>query len=34
MVGHPLMSQWVDGLIPHGGPIELFLVPASAPPLV
>ena len=26
-----LMVQWVVGLILHGGPIELFLVPASAP---
>ena len=25
---------WVLGLIPHGGPIELFLGPASAPKLV
>ena len=28
------MVQWVVGLILHGGPIELFLVPASAPQLV
>ena len=28
-----LMVQWVVGLILHGGPIELFLVPASAPRL-
>ena len=34
MVEHPLMVRWVIGLIPHGGPIELFLVPASAPKLV
>ena len=27
------MVQWVVGSIPHGGPIELFLVPASAPQL-
>ena len=25
---------WVGGTILHGGPIELFLVPASAPQLV
>ena len=25
------MVQWVVGSILHGGPIELFLVPASAP---
>ena len=25
------MVQWVVGLIRHGGPIELFLIPASAP---
>ena len=25
------MVQWVIGSIPHGGPIELFLVPVSAP---
>ena len=28
------MVRWVVGLIPHGGPIELFLVTASAPRLV
>ena len=28
------MVQWIVGLILHGGPIELFLVPASAPRLV
>ena len=28
------MVRWVVGLILHGGPIELFLVPASAPRLV
>ena len=28
------MVRWVVGSIPHGGPIELFLVPASAPRLV
>ena len=31
---HPLLVQWVVGSIPHGGPIELFFVPASAPQLV
>ena len=31
---HSLMVQWVIGSIPHGGPIELFLIPASAPQLV
>ena len=29
-----LMVQWVFGSILHGGPIELFLVPANAPRLV
>ena len=28
------MEQWVIGSILHAGPIELFLVPASAPRLV
>ena len=28
------MVRWVVGSILHGGPIELFLVPASAPRLV
>ena len=28
------MVRWVVGSIVHGGPIELFLVPASAPWLV
>ena len=28
------MVQWVVGSILHGGPIEIFLVPASAPRLV
>ena len=28
---HSLMVLWVIGSILHGGPIELFLVPASAP---
>ena len=32
--GRSLMVRWVVGSIPHGGPIELFLVPASAPQLV
>ena len=31
MVERPLMVRWVVGLIPHGGPFELFLVLASAP---
>ena len=30
MVERPLMVQWVVRSIPHGGPIELFLIPASA----
>ena len=30
----PLIVQWIVGLIPHGGPIELCLVPASVRPLV
>ena len=34
MVGHPLMVRLIFGLIPHGKPIELFLVPANAPRLV
>ena len=29
MVGHLLMLKWVFVSIPHGGPIELFLIPAS-----
>ena len=29
-----IMVQWVIGSIPHGDPIELFLIPASAPQLV
>ena len=29
-----LMVQWVVRSVPHGGPIELFLVPASASQLV
>ena len=28
------MMRWVVGSILHGGPIELFLIPASAPRLV
>ena len=31
MVECPFMVLWVDGSIPHGGPIELFLISASAP---
>ena len=31
LVEHPLMVQWVIRSIPHGGPTELFLVPASTP---
>ena len=27
------MVQWVIGSIIHGGPIELFLIPASSPRL-
>ena len=34
MVEHPRMVQRVVGSISHGGPIELFLIPASAPMLV
>ena len=34
VVGHLLMVQWVIGLIPHGEPIELFLVSTSATRLV
>ena len=29
-----LMVRWVIGSILHGGPIELFLIPVSAPQLV
>ena len=25
-----LIMQWIVGSIPHGGPIELILIPASA----
>ena len=31
MVECPLMARWVIVLIPVGGPIELYLIPASAP---
>ena len=31
MEKHSLMVQWIVGSILHGGPIELFLIPASAP---
>ena len=31
MVECPLMVRWVVRSIRHGGPIELFLVPTSAP---
>ena len=34
VVERSLMVRWVVGLIIHGGPIELFLVPANAPRLV
>ena len=34
IVEHPLRVRWVIGSIPHGGPIELFPVPASVPQLV
>ena len=33
-VERSLMVRWVIGSILHGGPIELFLIPASAPRLV
>ena len=33
MVKYLLMVQWVIGSILHGGTIELFLFPASAPRL-
>ena len=29
MVEWLLMVRWVIGSIPHGGPIELFLIPAK-----
>ena len=31
VVEHPLMVRWVIRSIPHGEPIELFVIPASAP---
>ena len=31
VVERPLMVRFVVGLIPHGGAIQLFLVPANAP---
>ena len=31
--GSWLMVRWIVGLILHGGPIELFLIPASTPQL-
>ena len=34
MIEHLLMVQCVVGLIPHGRPIELFIIPASALQLV
>ena len=35
LVVHSLLMEWlVVGLISHGGTIELFFVPASAPRLV
>ena len=34
MVESPLMVRWVIGSISHGGLIELFLVPVSAPRLL
>ena len=34
MVERKLMMRWVVGSIHHGGPIELYLVPASAPRLL
>ena len=34
MVEHQLMVMWVIRSIPHGGPTELFLIPASVPQLV
>ena len=33
MVERPLMVRWIVGSITYGGPIELFLVPASSPRL-
>ena len=34
LVERLLMVRWVVGWIPHGGPIELFLISASAPQLI
>ena len=34
MVEGSLMVRWAIGSIPYGGPIELFLTPASAAQLV
>ena len=34
MVVHLLTMRWVIGTIPHGGHIELFLIPSGAPQLV
>ena len=33
-VERALMVRWVVGSIPHGGPLELFFVPASVLRLV
>ena len=33
-VERPLVVRWIVGSIPHGGPIKLFLVAASAQRLV
>ena len=29
MVEHPIKMKWVVGSIPHGGPIELLVIPVS-----
>ena len=34
MTDPPLIVRVIVGSIPHGGPIELFLIPHSAPRLV
>ena len=34
MIEHQLMMQWVIGSIPHGEPVELYLIPAYAPQVV
>ena len=34
VVDHPLILQWVVRSIPHGGPIQLCLVPVSDPQLM